>query len=104
MTTFRLRLRLGVPADDEKAAAATPPLPAVDSLNLWALLSRQNRTSPRREWALTPFGEDTSCCNCGTAPPRPGCLDRDDPHGGGASRGRQTPHRLFISDSPYKMH
>lgn len=47
----------GVSAFDEKAAAATPPLPPVDSINMWGLISGANKTSPRREWALTPFGQ-----------------------------------------------
>ena len=40
----------GVSAVDSKAAAAQPPLPPVDSLNLWGVLSGANATSPRREW------------------------------------------------------
>jgi len=50
----------GVSPDDAKAAAATPPLPPVDSLNQWPLLSGANATSPRREWSLSPFGTDLS--------------------------------------------
>ena len=47
----------GVSAFDDKAAASTPPLPPVDSINVWGLISGANKTSPRREWALTPFGQ-----------------------------------------------
>ena len=65
----------GVSAVDQKAAASTPPLPPIDSLNVWDLISGANATSPRREWALTPFGEDTSM----------GPINRDDPHGGDAA-------------------
>lgn len=45
---------------DSKAATAQPPLPPVDSLNLWGVLSGANTTSPRREWSLSPFGTDLS--------------------------------------------
>ena len=49
----------GVAAHDEKAAAADPPLPPVDSIDLWDLISGTVATSPRREWAMTPLGEST---------------------------------------------
>jgi hypothetical protein len=43
--------------------------------------SGANTTSPRREWAMTPFGEDTYV----GPSPNPGPRDRDDPHGGDAA-------------------
>eukprot|EP01063_Lacrimia_lanifica_P015644 TRINITY_DN22333_c0_g1_i1.p1 TRINITY_DN22333_c0_g1~~TRINITY_DN22333_c0_g1_i1.p1 ORF type:complete len:539 (+),score=165.43 TRINITY_DN22333_c0_g1_i1:33-1649(+) len=46
----------GVPAGDAAAAAAR--LPAVDSLNVWPLLTGANATSPRVEWPMTPLGEE----------------------------------------------
>ena len=48
----------GVDPTDHKAAEAEPPLPPIDSHNVWALITGTNKTSPRTEWALTPFGED----------------------------------------------
>ena len=75
----------GVSAVDQKAAASTPPLPPIDSLNVWDLISGANATSPRREWALTPFGEDTSM----------GPINRDDPHGGDAAY-MLWPHKLIV--------
>ena len=43
---------------DSAAAASDPPLPPVDSLNVWGLLSGTTDVSPRMEWPLTPLGED----------------------------------------------
>ena len=34
-------------------------MPPIDSLNVWSLISGQNLTSPRVEWPITPFAEDT---------------------------------------------
>ena len=39
----------GVPTFDALAAAAVPPVPPVESLDLWPLLSGSNGTSPRTE-------------------------------------------------------
>eukprot|EP00937_MAST-01D_sp_MAST-1D-sp2_P002290 g2290.t1 len=47
----------GVPPED--AAARRAGLPPIDSLDVWPLISGANSTSPRAEWPLTPFGEDT---------------------------------------------
>lgn len=48
----------GVSDVDERAAAMDPPLPPIDSLNVWPLVTGANSTSPRVEWILTPLGED----------------------------------------------
>lgn len=48
----------GVPTEDARASASDPPLPPVDSLNMWPLLLGDTNTSARREWAMTPLGED----------------------------------------------
>ena len=40
----------GVDPTDEIAAAAVPPVPPIDSLSLWPLLSGQNRTGARGEY------------------------------------------------------
>ena len=50
----------GVPPHDARAAAAEPPLPPIDSLSVWQLISGANATSPRVEWPLTPLGEMTA--------------------------------------------
>ena len=47
----------GVSPIDERAAATQPPLPPIDSLNVWPLISGANRSSPRTEWPITPLGE-----------------------------------------------
>ena len=38
---------------DHAAAVASPPLPPIDSLNVWGLISGTNLTSPRTEWPVT---------------------------------------------------
>ena len=77
----------GVSAVDMKAAGATPPLPPVDSINLWPLISGNVTASPRVEWALTPFGEDTAM----------GPINRDDPHGRRPlSDLRREPHCVIL--------
>ena len=55
------------PIDDHAAAALLPP---IDSLNVWSLISGHNLTSPRVEWPITPFGEDTKRegCSVGRVP------------------------------------
>lgn len=50
----------GIDPTDDAAAASQPPLPPIDSLNVWDLITGRNATSPRHEWALTPEGEDTT--------------------------------------------
>lgn len=48
----------GIDPTDHAAAAAAPALPPIDSLNVWPLITGTNSTSPRFEWALTPFRVD----------------------------------------------
>ena len=51
---------MDAPALPQAAARNVPPLPAIDSFNVWPLVVGSNESSPRREWALTPLGEDTT--------------------------------------------
>ena len=43
---------VGVDPTDARAAAAQPPLPPIDSLDVWPLLSGANATSPRDAWPI----------------------------------------------------
>jgi arylsulfatase I/J len=43
----------GVDPRDEKAAAQHPPLPPIDSINMWPLITGETSTSPREELFVT---------------------------------------------------
>uniref|UniRef100_A0A7S2TXL1 Sulfatase N-terminal domain-containing protein n=1 Tax=Lotharella oceanica TaxID=641309 RepID=A0A7S2TXL1_9EUKA len=76
----------GIDPFDKRAARSLPhALPPVESVNVWQVLSGQNMTSPRTDFAITPLGEDTN---------RPG--EDAARHGGDAAYMAEGRYKLIV--------